>query len=263
MQKIFLLLFCVSLGASLHAQENNSSTGEKTVAIPVKGCLIEGTLRSPVTSTKKIAVIIAGSGPTDRNGNNPLGVKAGSYRMIAEELAKQQIASFRYDKRGVGKSTVKNFRESDLVFDDYINDVVAIVGYLGDSLGFPDIYLVGHSEGSLVGMIAAQRKAVKGYQAGEFDEACRDLERLLGEPRLNKDERARVVEYCGYCAVAFNDPGAARDYFRRWLEIKPDVRLDPITTSPKIRDALDEAKADIKRAQAQAAAAAAQKDEND
>src|SRR5262249_3846510 len=79
------------------------------------------------------------------------------------------------------------------------------------------------------------RRALRQYHAGDFDPACRDLERLLGEPRLSRDERVKVIEYCGYCAVAFNEPGPARDYFRRWLEMRPDVQLDPVLTSPKIR----------------------------
>ncbi|HSI06354.1 MAG TPA: LysM domain-containing protein, partial [Myxococcota bacterium] len=92
------------------------------------------------------------------------------------------------------------------------------------------------------------RRAVKQYHAGDFDQACRDLERLLGEPRLARDDRLRVIEYCGYCAVAYGDMGPARDYFRRWLEMRPDVQLDPVFTSPKIRTAVEEARKDIQRA---------------
>jgi hypothetical protein len=58
-----------------------------------------------------------------------------------------------------------------------------------------------------------------------------------------------VIEYCGYCAVAYGDMGPARDYFRRWLEMRPDVQLDPVFTSPKIRTAVEEARKDIQRAQ--------------
>jgi len=99
------------------------------------------------------------------------------------------------------------------------------------------------------------RRAVKEYQTGDFDPACRDLERLLGEPRLTRDDRLRVIEYCGYCAIAFNEPGPARDYFRRWLEMKPDVQLDPVLTSPKIRAAVEDARKELQRT-AQASAQA-------
>ena len=69
------------------------------------GIKLYGTLLSK-NNGQKLAIIIAGSGPTDRNGNNPMGVAANSYKMIAEELAAQNIATFRYDKRGIGKSVV-------------------------------------------------------------------------------------------------------------------------------------------------------------
>ncbi|MCW3122678.1 MAG: hypothetical protein JWQ38_2170, partial [Flavipsychrobacter sp.] len=67
---------------------------------------IYGTLLMPVTSNKKtpVVLIIAGSGPTDRDGNNPMGVKASSYKMLAEALQKEGIATVRYDKRGIGES---------------------------------------------------------------------------------------------------------------------------------------------------------------
>ena len=112
---------------------------------------------------QKLAIIIAGSGPTDRNGNNPMGVAANSYKMIADELDAQNIATFRYDKRGIGKSAINNMNEGDLVFDDYIKDAVKIFDYMKDSLGFKNIYFIGHSEGSLIGMVASQRVPVKGF----------------------------------------------------------------------------------------------------
>ncbi len=94
------------------------------------------------------------------------------------------------------------------------------------------------------------RRAIKQYHAGEFDESCRDLERLLGEPRLNRDERTRVIEYCGYCAVAFDQNGPALDYFSKWIEMKPDAQLDPVFTSPKIRKVVDEARRELARKKA-------------
>ncbi|MBC7794859.1 MAG: hypothetical protein H7Z43_14230 [Clostridia bacterium] len=88
--------------------------------------------------------------------------------------------------------------------------------------------------------------AIKSYADGFYDDACRELEHLLGEPRLGNDERASVIEYCGYCAVAYGNTGAARDYFRRWLELKPNIQLDPIKTSPKVQDAVEQARRDIR-----------------
>jgi uncharacterized protein len=150
---------------NLYAQDNSKPFIEKTVFIQSRDCLIEGSLLSSSNhSTKqKLAIIIAGSGPTDRNGNSAAGVSSNSYKMLAEELAKQDISTYRYDKRGIGKSAYKEFKEKDLVFDDYVNDATTIFDYLEDTLGFRDIYFIGHSEGSLIGMIASRQKQVKGY----------------------------------------------------------------------------------------------------
>lgn len=89
------------------------------------------------------------------------------------------------------------------------------------------------------------RAAVKSYRDGDYDEGCRELQRLLVDPRLANTERATVIEHCAYCEVAYGNVGVARDYFRSWLALKPDATLDQITTSPKVLDALDQARRDI------------------
>ena len=126
------------------------------------GTLIYGTLLSK-NKNQKLAIIIPGSGPTDRDGNNPLGVAADSYKMLAHALDSQNIASFRYDKSFIGKSTVTGFKEEDVSFENSIQDVENIIDYLQDTLGYKNIFLIGHSEGSLIGMVVAQRKKIKGY----------------------------------------------------------------------------------------------------
>lgn len=121
-----------------------------------------GTLLSK-NNQQKIAIIIAGSGPTDRNGNSSLAAATNEYQMLAHSLDSQNIASFRYDKRGIAKSTIPHFKEGDLVFEDYVNDAEKIFDYLQDTLGFKNIYFIGHSEGSLIAMLASEKKKVKGY----------------------------------------------------------------------------------------------------
>ncbi len=135
---------------------------EKEIAITISdGSKLYGTLFSK-NNNQKLAIIIAGSGPTDRDGNNILGVESNSYKLLAQSLDSENIASFRYDKRGVGKSISSNVSEENLLFEDYINDAEKIFRYLRDSLGFKDIYILGHSEGSLIGIAAAEKVKVKG-----------------------------------------------------------------------------------------------------
>ena len=84
----------------------------------------DGTLFTPSEPKEKIPVvlIIAGSGPTDRNGNNIAGINCNAYEMLADSLAKYGIASLRYDKRGVAASRSALADESKITIDVYIND---------------------------------------------------------------------------------------------------------------------------------------------
>ena len=156
---------------NLSRSYETESVGEKTIFLPDEkeitvtssgACKLYGTLLSK-SNKQKLAIIIAGSGPTDRDGNNTLGDEANSYKMLAYALDSQNIATFRYDKRGVGKSIPSDFNESELIFDDYIKDAEKIYSYFSDSVGFKEIYFIGHSEGSLIGMIASQKMKAEGF----------------------------------------------------------------------------------------------------
>ena len=137
--------------------------GEKEISITsAGGSKLYGTLLSK-NKQQKIAIIVAGSGPTDRNGNSTMAPPTNEYEMLAHSLDSQNIATFRYDKRGVAKSTFPDFKEKDIVFDDYVKDAEKIFDYLDDTLGFKNIYFIGHSEGSLIAMLASQKNKVKGY----------------------------------------------------------------------------------------------------
>lgn len=104
-----------------------------------------------------VMIIIAGSGPTDHNGNSMLMPgKNNSLKMLAEDLAKHGIASIRYDKRGVGHN-VLDTKEETLTFDRYIDDASAFIAYAKKDKRFSKIGVIGHSEGSLIGMIAASK----------------------------------------------------------------------------------------------------------
>lgn len=153
--KFLLCIASFSYVFFIHAQERN-------ITIAINDGTLEGTFNEPATSSK-LVIIIAGSGPTDRNGNNPLGVKCNAYQLIAEALHNQHIASIRYDKRGIGKSKLLVMDESKMNFENFIDDAVAIFNFAKDSLGYKKIYFAGHSEGSLIGMMAAQKVKAQGY----------------------------------------------------------------------------------------------------
>lgn len=142
---------------------------------------IFGTLQLPEGSKPMpVVLIIAGSGPTDRNGNQD-GVKTNAYKLLADALLKDGIATVRYDKRGIGESEGAMKAESKLSFDDMINDAIGFVRLLKNDKRFSSVIVLGHSEGSLIGMIAAYKEQVKGYVsvAGIAEKADKIIVRQL------------------------------------------------------------------------------------
>ena len=124
------------------------------VILPADPAPLHGTLLTPEGPTRAAALIIGGSGPTDRDGNSPLGVSASSYRLLAEGLAARGVATVRADKRGIGESAPSGMVEADLRFTHYSDDARAWAAETARLTGQPCVWLIGHSEGSLVALAA-------------------------------------------------------------------------------------------------------------
>ncbi|OXB04201.1 alpha/beta hydrolase [Flavobacterium plurextorum] len=169
MKNIFLF-FSVLFLTIANAQNAKQHTFKETnVALKINIDQLYGTLTVPDEVKKcQVALIIAGSGPTDRNGNNPM-MKNNSLKMLAEALAKNGIASLRFDKRGIGESKASAITESSLVFENYTEDVKSWINFLKLDKRFTQLTVIGHSEGSLIGMIAGAKanKFVSIAGAGE------------------------------------------------------------------------------------------------
>lgn len=133
---------------------------ESIVTLETTTGTLEGSLLVPKGKTgMPVALIIAGSGPTDRDGNNPA-MKNNSLKLLATALWKNGIASLRYDKRAIGKSSTAGLKESELRFEHYIKDANGWIAFLKKDIRFSQLIVIGHSEGSLIGMIASQEKGV-------------------------------------------------------------------------------------------------------
>ena len=136
--------------------EDTPDTG-KSVQIHLKDGTMSALLEMPEgDGPHPLMVIIAGSGPTDRNGNSPA-INNNSLKMLAEQLAEKGVSSIRYDKRGIGENISLGGNEEDLRFNDYIDDAAEWVRFAKNDNRFSKVGIIGHSEGSLIGMVAAEK----------------------------------------------------------------------------------------------------------
>jgi uncharacterized protein len=210
-------------------------TKEETVSINK----IEGTLLTPESKkTVPVVLIIAGSGPTDRNGNSIAGVAAQPYKLLAEEFAKNGIATLRYDKRGVAKSITAGMKEDSLRFEHYIDDAVAWVDFLSKDKRFSSITILGHSEGSLIGMVAAQKSKTSKFislaGAGRpINEVIlqqlkdqKQPENIVSEIEslFNQLKQGKLIENLSPMYMSLFRP-SVQPYMISWLRYNPQVEI--------------------------------------
>ena len=194
MKVLFALGVCVSLSVTPAAFAADSFA----IALTTPTGTLHGSLLLPAGEAPvPVALIIAGSGPTDRDGNSALiATKNDSLKMLAEALAEAGFASVRYDKRGIAASAAAGPAESDLRFEHYVQDATAWLEYLADDPRFPSTTVIGHSEGALIGLLAAIDRNVPYVSiAGPAVDAATLIRRQL-EGRLPPDlaaEHQRIL----------------------------------------------------------------------
>ena len=142
-----LLLLSAALAAAVPVERPLAAPGPLA---PLSATLLNAGKGAPVV------VIIPGSGPTDRDGNNPLGVTAAPYRLLAQSLAKRGITTVRIDKRGMFGSKVAIANANMVTIADYAADAHAWAKAARAATGAKCVWLLGHSEGSLVALAAGQ-----------------------------------------------------------------------------------------------------------
>jgi uncharacterized protein len=120
------------------------------------GSLFGTLVRVAPTHAANPVLILAGSGPTDRDGNSPLGITAQPYRLLAEGLASHGISSLRVDKRGIAASAAAEPSEQHLRIETYADDARAWARKLRQVTGANCVWLLGHSEGTIHALLAAR-----------------------------------------------------------------------------------------------------------
>lgn len=154
-----MIVLATLAAAALAVGQAAASTppNETQVTAPGPQGNLAGTMLEPAGASRApVVLMVPGSGPTDRDGNNPMGVKAASLKLLAEGLAAHGVASVRIDKRGLFGSDRAIADANKVTIDDYATDVHSWIEVIRKRTGASCVWVLGHSEGGLVALTAAQ-----------------------------------------------------------------------------------------------------------
>jgi pimeloyl-ACP methyl ester carboxylesterase len=250
------------------AQVLAAPSGDQPIALETASGTVAGTLRLPAGADKApVVLIIAGSGPTDRDGNNPaFPGPNNSLKMLAEALGQAGFASVRYDKRGIGASASAAPSESQLRFDTYVEDAAAWIARLKADPRFSSVAVIGHSEGALIGMLAAERAGASAYVslAGIAEGPGAVLRHQLAgrlPPPLAADnerilaslEQGKTVAEVPPALAAFYRP-SIQPYLISWMRYVPAEHIAALRMPVLILQGTTDIQVDIGQAQALKAA---------
>lgn len=216
MLRTFALLFLLFTGL---AQAAAPTVLQRPISLVTDDGTLQGSLLLPRSDTPPpVVLIIAGSGPTDRDGNNPAGGRIDNLKRLALLLANNRIASVRYDKRGVAASRAATPDERNLSVERYVADAVAWGHLLKADPRFGPLIVLGHSEGALIASLAAEQAGASAVisVAGSGRPVDQVLREQLGE-RLPATERAqavRLIEQLKAGQPSTQVPLHLRDVFR-------------------------------------------------
>ncbi|GGG40596.1 alpha/beta hydrolase [Dokdonia pacifica] len=199
---------------------------------------VYGTLLQPKEGADNLVIIIPGSGPTDRNGNQQL-TRNNSLRILAEKLTASGIATFRYDKRVLTLLKKGALQEEKLRFDDFVDDAVAAINYFSSRNKYRNIYIVGHSQGSLVGMIAAQQSEISGFISlagpgqtidqtilSQIELQMPDLKDKAKDAFIQLKENGKVKKYSPALSSIFRPE--TQPFMASWMQYDPKVEIQKL-----------------------------------
>lgn len=222
-----VLLFFINITLSQNFLEQEISITE----------YVDGSLILPEGKVESIVIIIPGSGPTDRNGNQNF-LKSNVLKKFAEGLASESIASFRYDKRVI-KQIKQGVLQQDILFEDFIKDAIATVVYFKNSNDYKNVFVAGHSQGSLVAMIAVTESNADGFIS--LAGVGNSIDKVLGEqinlmaPELSKETES-ILSTIKEGKTADSIPPALNSIFYKdvqpflssWMQYSPKEILNTL-----------------------------------
>jgi pimeloyl-ACP methyl ester carboxylesterase len=164
--------------------------------------------------------------------------------MLSDALFYNNIATLCYDKRGIGQSKVEQ-KEEDVRFEDFVNDAKAWIDQLSEDKRFSDIILIGHSEGSLIGMIAAQNnpKVAKYISIAGVGVPAPDIlkeqlgKQMQGQPEaiknmvfsyIDKLEHGETIQDVPVYLNALFRP-SVQPYMISWFKYNPQTEISKLT----------------------------------
>jgi len=242
-QRVFIFIILLCTANYFYAQTNSYKTEDIDI-----NDLIQGTFYTPTKVSRKktdaLVILIAGSGPTDRNGNQPtMNLASNSLKFLAQGLVKKGISVFSYDKRLFALMKSKDFKESDLLFEHFIDDAVSVIRYFQkqnkDNNLQRKIIVAGHSEGSLIGMIASHKTNADAFIS--LSGAGSSVDTLLLEqigqsmPSLLEETKAILTELKNGNTTEVTNPflqsvfkTSVQPYIISWLKYNPQQEFSKL-----------------------------------
>lgn len=236
--KILVFIFLFSFLIVESQEKSDDVFVETKITLQTKTGMLFGTLTTPRSNRKiPVALLIAGSGPTDRDGNNPF-MKNDALKKLAFALAENQIASVRFDKRGIAESKAAGKNEADLRFEDYVMDAKQWIDVLKEDKRFSTLTVIGHSEGSLIGMIAAAKADKFVSIAGVGQSADHILKQQLSKqpkevqeicfPIIDSLKNGKTVDTVNLMLYSLFRP-SVQPYLISWFRYNPQKELQKLS----------------------------------
>lgn len=229
--KIIYTFVFITLTVWCDAQNKNFTTKDVVV-----NPLLKGTLYAPNESSKEktLVIVIAGSGPTDRDGNQRNLVN-NSLKFLCEGIASRDLHAFSYDKRMFAMAQAGNLNEASLSFEDFITDAKEVVQFFKNQKIYKKIVVIGHSEGALIGLVAANQNtdayisiagAGRGIDAVILDQIALQAPFLKDEVQQNLEilKTSKTFELKNQMLASIFRP-SIQPYMISWLKYQPQEEI--------------------------------------